>query len=721
MYIEVAVDQNFIGMDRPYTYSVPQDLEGKIYRGQRVLVPFGKKKKLGLVLRDQVEAKEEGFTIKAIEGIYEDQAFLPSDLMDLSQKMEEEYFLRPFTSLSYLLPPNKGEGIIYSQGKFQLEKPLPGKVAYLKGEGENSAQERVLKVLREEGPLTRTDLMAKAQVSRSPIDSLWKKGKIGPYQGEEGQVPDQKLTEDQERAKKSVEETDRLESLLFGVTGSGKTEVYLHWAREMIQEGRQVLILVPEIALTPQMVDRVKGRFGERTSVMHSKMSDRERKNQWCRIRNGEIDVVVGARSGIFAPLSRLGLIIIDEEQESSYGYQQSLRYDVRDLARVRADLAGAKLVYGSATPEVSLFHRAKEGEVNLVRLDQRVDEKPLPAIHLVDMRKELMEGNTSILSNLLYQKIDHCLRTGNQGILFLNRRGYSNFVSCRACGSVIMCDDCDIAMTYHKTIHRLRCHYCGATKALPKTCPVCGSPYMKPFGIGTQQVEEMIGEYFPQARIHRMDRDTTSKKEAYEEVYDKMKNKEIDLLIGTQMLAKGLDFPDVTLVGILAADTSLYVSDFKAQEQCFSLLTQVAGRSGRGESPGTVVLQTYSPENYAIDLATRGDYERFYEREVINRQAFLYPPFCSMVTLQCTGPKKEVLYQVTQNLYRDLVRQLKGLEILGSRIIEIPKIKNKYTYKFQLKSQTKDVNLLRRGINRVFKSYEEELKDIYIDIFFER
>ncbi len=721
MFIKVCVNQNFIGLDQAYTYYT--DLpEEEIFLGQRVLVPFGKKTLLAFVLEKNVE-NDLDVKAKSILKVLEKEPFLPQDLFSLRKKMEEAYFTTPFNTLSYMLPPNNSRGIYWEKGKYWVENlPDLNRYAYLKGEGKNPSQEKVLSLLKARGPLLKSEILSTLDVSESPIKTLIKNGVIGPKDLDFPKGKKQELTLDQKKAYDEFYQSNKKEVLLFGVTGSGKTELYLHWAQDTIDQGKKVLIVLPEISLTPQMVERVQGRFGKRVSVMHSKLNDGQRKLEWTRVRNNEVDVVVGARSAIFAPIENLGLIIIDEEQESSYQYHQSLRYDVREVAKMRSDLTGCRVVYGSATPEVSLFYRAQKGELTCIFLKQRILNRPLAKVHLVDMRKELASGNISIVSNLLYKKIDQTLKKKKQVILFLNRRGYSNFISCRHCGSVIKCDSCDISMNYHKTIHRLRCHYCGATKPLPKVCPVCGSNLIKPFGIGTQQVEEIIQGLFPEAKVYRMDRDTTSKKESYFTLYEQMKNREIDILIGTQMLAKGLDFEHVTLVGILAAETSLFISDYRAEEQCYALLTQVSGRSGRGENPGEVVLQTYNPDNYAIQYASQGDYLDFYQREIRQRGSYAYPPFKDLITVQVTGANKEETYQVTENFYREIGRKIRGSSIVGSRIIENPKIKNKYTFKFQLKSSKEELALLRDSLKWVFKKYMELGKNkVYIDIIFER
>ena len=403
--------------------------------------------------------------------------------------------------------------------------------------------------------------------------------------------------------------------LLQGVTGSGKTEVYIHAARKALEMNKQVIVMVPEISLTPQTVERFKNHFGQQVAIMHSGLSVGERFDEWHRIRNQQVDIVVGARSAIFVPLQRLGLVIIDEAHEDSYKSDMRPRYHAIDVACKRCELEGAVLLLGSATPSIAQHYTAQNGEYKMIYMKHRIDNKPLPPVEIVDMRKEIVRGNRSILSGTLYNAMSDVLRKREQAILLLNRRGYAHFVSCRSCGFVLKCSNCDISLTYHAYGKILKCHYCGQNYSYPAICPKCKSRYIKHFGIGTQRVEEDLKKLFPQARIVRMDMDTTSAKGAHQRILSDFREGKYDFLLGTQMVAKGLDFPGVTLVGVIVADTALNIPDFRSCEKTFQLITQVAGRTGRGEKGGKVIIQSYQPHHYAIQFASRHDYSGFYEK----------------------------------------------------------------------------------------------------------
>lgn len=422
--------------------------------------------------------------------------------------------------------------------------------------------------------------------------------------------------------------------LLHGVTGSGKTEVYLQAIANCADSGRQALVLVPEISLTPQMVARFKGRFGDRVAVLHSRLAIGERYDEWRRIRSGEARVVVGARSAVFAPVANPGLIILDEEHEISYKQEETPRYQARAVAWQRARGCGATVVFGSATPALETYHRAETGELGLLRLTRRIDGRPLPAVELVDLRSELAAGNRGIFSRRLTEALAERLARGERTILFLNRRGYSTFLLCRDCGHVMRCPDCDVALTLHLGEGRLTCHYCGYTRQAPNICPRCGSRHIRHFGTGTERVAEEAQRLFPGARIARMDADTTVRKGSHEAILSAFAAGRIDILVGTQMIAKGLDIPSVTLVGVITADTSLNLPDFRAAERTFQLMTQVAGRAGRGEAPGEVVIQTYAPDHYALQAAQAHDYERFYRTELELRRQLAFPPFTTLVNV---------------------------------------------------------------------------------------
>ena len=445
--------------------------------------------------------------------------------------------------------------------------------------------------------------------------------------------------------------------LIKGVTGSGKTEVYMELIAHCIQSGRQAIVLIPEIALTYQTVMRFFARFGNRVSIINSRLSNGERYDQFERAKNGDIDIMIGPRSALFTPFSNLGLIIIDEEHENSYKSESVPRYHAREVAIEYARMSDAIVVLGSATPSVDSFYKAKTGVYRLLELDKRVDDRPLPKCEVVDLRQELREGNRSILSTRLQELMEERLLNGQQTMLFLNRRGKSAFMSCRACGFVVKCPHCDVSLSEHSG-GVMVCHYCGYRQPVPKVCPSCGSKYISGFKAGTQKIEAMVAKRFPQARILRMDYDTTRAKDAYEKILQAFSNHEADILIGTQMIVKGHDFSNVTLVGVLAADMSLHVNDFHAAERTFALLTQAAGRAGRGKLPGNVVIQTYDPDHYAIRTAKEQDYEAFYDKEIEYRRLMHYPPVWNMLLVHVTSPDESECASMSQQVY-DIASQM--------------------------------------------------------------
>ncbi|TDT61642.1 primosomal protein N' [Fonticella tunisiensis] len=478
--------------------------------------------------------------------------------------------------------------------------------------------------------------------------------------------------------------------LLHGVTGCGKTEIYLNLVEKFLKHGYGAIVLVPEIALTPQTVERFKGRFGEVVAVLHSRLSNGERFDEWRKIKSGEVKVVVGARSAVFAPVNNLKLIIIDEEHEYSYKSEMTPKYHTREIAEFRIKQNQGLLILGSATPSFESYYNAKSGAYGLVEITRRVDNKNLPEVRIVDMREELKAGNRSIFSVELFDSIKENLNRGHQTILFLNRRGYSTFVSCRACGYVSKCPHCDVSLTYHSSNNKLICHYCGFESKMHQVCPNCESKYIKYFGTGTERIESEIKKYFPNARVLRMDMDTTRKKGEHERIYNEFKNNNADILVGTQMISKGMDFKNVTLVGILAADMILNLPDFRSSERTFQLITQVSGRAGRGDKAGRVIVQTYDPEHYSIIYASKHDYVNFYNREIQIRKMLNHPPFTDILYVLLTSPKEDELIKACMEL-KDEFRYLYGrkdIEILGPVPNHISKIKNNYRWHIIFKGE---------------------------------
>lgn len=563
------------------------------------------------------------------------------------------------------------------------------------------SQSAVIDLLADGGEYTAADIEAAAGVSRSAVELLADKGYLSyknierirnPFDGKEftGEKP-LPLTEQQRAALDTILHNTDPVYLLHGVTGSGKTEVYMQAAAACISEGKQVLILVPEIALTSQITDRFFRRFGDMVAVVHSALSMGERLDSWRRIKRGEAKIIVGARSAVFAPCERLGLIIIDEEHETSYKSESNPRYNAKNIAIMRGRLNNCKVVLASATPSVETYYMAKSGACRLIEMTARYNENPLPKVKIVDMRKELAEGNKSVLSRRLAVELSENIKKGEQSILLLNRRGYSTFVSCRSCGYVFVCPNCSVSMTYHRDGESLVCHMCGSAEPAPHSCPKCGSDKVRDFGKGTQKAEAQIREIFPDAAVLRMDVDTTGGKRGHEKIIESFEKDRVDILLGTQMVAKGLDFSGVTLVGVLAADAALNADDFRASERCFNLITQVCGRAGRGDTAGRAIVQTYSPESSVIQCAARQDYKAFYREEIEYRRIFRYPPFCKIVQLLFSSAD-EAQAQAASGLAAEELRQAveaggySDVEIYGPSEAPISRIQGRYRWRLWLK-----------------------------------
>ncbi|MEA4883434.1 MAG: primosomal protein N' [Clostridia bacterium] len=547
-------------------------------------------------------------------------------------------------------------------------------------------------------PIPRADLLRQAGCSSSALDALVRRKLVeradltvarDPAAGLG--IPRQaafKLAPDQERAVDAV--VSRMDSgggvvLVHGVTSSGKTEVYLKAIEHALSQGKQAILLVPDISLTPQMADRVMGRFGRRVAVLHSALGAGERLDEWERIRRGEADVVVGARSAVFAPVKSLGVIIIDEEHDSSYKQDDSPRYHAREVARFRAERAGATVVLGSATPSIESYRASEAGHYSRVEMPSRIDDRPLPSIVVVDMRAELKSGNRTIFSRSLRGAMQECLAHGRQAILFMNRRGYSTFVLCRDCGYVVKCPNCEVSLTYHAGCSEMVCHYCGHVEQVPTACPSCGGARIRYFGAGTERIEEEARSSFPDARVARMDVDTTRRKGAHRAILEAFGRGNTDILVGTQMIAKGLDFPNVTVVGVVSADTALNLPDFRAAERTFQLISQVAGRSGRGEVPGTVFVQTYNPGHYSISKAACHDYRGFYEAELAERESLGYPPVRALLRILIAGPDESQVVKAAGRAASACAGSkpvLEGqVEIVGPAPAPISRIAGKYRW----------------------------------------
>lgn len=506
-------------------------------------------------------------------------------------------------------------------------------------------------------------------------------------------------------------ETNRHEVfLLYGVTGSGKTEIYLQSIQEVIERGQEAIVLVPEISLTPQMVNRFKGRFGDLVAVLHSGLSAGEKYDEWRKIQRKEVKVAVGARSAIFAPFENLGIIIIDEEHETSYKQEEMPRYHARDVAIERAKTYNCPVVLGSATPSLESFARAQKKVYHLLSLPSRMNNQTLPAVEIIDMREELRNGNRSMFSGKLFEMLKDRIEKKQQSVLFLNKRGHSSFVMCRDCGYVMNCPNCDISLTYHRVHEQMKCHYCGYESHVPNQCPECSSEYIRYFGTGTQKVEDELGKILPEARVIRMDVDTTGRKGSHERLLTEFQNGKADILLGTQMIAKGLDFPNITLVGVLSADTMLHLPDFRASEKTFQLLTQVSGRAGRHQLPGEVIIQTYTPEHYSVELAGTQNYDLFYQREMMIRKTHHYPPFYYLSLITVSHEQLMTVVTATEKIVKYVRSQVSNdAVVLGPAASPIPRINNRYRYQCLIKYK-REPNLTKM-LKTILDQYQTDTK----------
>lgn len=583
-------------------------------------------------------------------------------------------------------------------------------------------QKEVVKYLYGVKEISMKELLKSTNTSSGVVKALEKKGKLTILDKEvlRDPLPNNILRYDKHELTilqkncldtivKDIKHKKQDKFLIHGVTGSGKTEIYLQLIEKYLKSGKDVIVLVPEISLTPQTVERFVGRFGENVAVLHSKLSYGERFDEWRRIREGKVQIVIGARSAIFAPFKSLGLVVIDEEHETSYKSSMNPKYDAIEVAEKRCKIEGATLVMGTATPSIKTYYRAVNGDIGLITLGERINKKDLPAMSIIDMREELDKGNKSIFSNELFNAIEENLKNKKQTMLFLNRRGYSTFVSCRKCGYVVKCENCDVTMTYHLKENRLKCHYCGLSIKPPTICPDCKSKYIKFFGIGTQKIEEEIKKYFPQAKVARMDFDTTSKKNSHLKIFNSMKKRDIDILIGTQMITKGLDFPFVTLVGVIAADTSLNLPDYRSSERTYQLLTQVGGRAGRGDFEGKVIVQTYNPTHFSINLAKDYDYIEFYNREIKIRKEFDYPPFKEIITILTYGKEERKVQLYSKDIYNNILKELETIgnnklicDIFGPNPAPLVKLNNNFRWQIIIKTDNESIEMLKEVVKWV-------------------
>ncbi len=704
MYIDVIVDILNTEVDRIFEYSYFGD---RLERGCRVRVPFGNKIIDGIVINVKEKCDYNPDKIKPIFEVIDEPPVLTEETLKLSNYVTDTYYVTKASALRLFLPSEMRKGKI--REKFQTFYLLNNDVdvkSLIEKQKKNAKNRRaLLEHFLTEKEISSLD--ASKISSLSAVKDFVDLGILKPEKRQNQRIPYQNLdfakkeislTEAQNNAINVIKTSENPYSLIFGVTGSGKTEVYLNLIEQTLKEDKTAIMLVPEIALTPQMFRQLKARFNNLVAILHSGLTAGERFDEWWRLRNGEAKIAVGARSAIFAPLENIGLIIIDEEHDGSYLSESAPRYSTVKLAKFRAKENGAKLVLGSATPSVESFLKARSGEYNLIEMPDRINKKPMPEVEIADMRGEIRRGNNTPFSRALISELETCIKNGNQAIIFLNQRGYSRSVICTSCGHVVKCEACDVSLTYHKEDNALLCHYCGAKYKMIDACPECGSKFLRFGGTGTERIVYELNKLFPFAKILRMDRDTTKNKEGHLKILSEFSQKKADILVGTQMIAKGHDFPDVTLVGILDADMSLYFSDFRSGERTFALITQVAGRCGRGNQKGKVVLQTYSPDNPVLKRAISYDYVGFFEHEISVRKATAFPPFTDIVRVLISGEKEEETVEVTKNLYQDLQKTYTEnkdkFRFFGCMKAPLKRLQNKFRYQILMRitADSKDI-----------------------------
>ncbi len=703
-YAGVVVDIKAKPVDRLFHYTVPQRLRQQLTLGHRVLVPFGRRHIEGYVVEFPTATGIPLDKLRDILDILDPVPILHQASLATARWMASYYQGYWVEALQNFLPPGSRYGRERAQFKWQTYvelSPQASTAAVTEILPANAHRQReVLAFVQGRGLVAMREIVQATGASHQTIAALVNKGLLSRSEQTverqlawgEDEITHVDLTAEQEGVLHAIAEEWRQSSarpiLLHGVTGSGKTEIYLRLLQDTLKQGKQGIVMVPEIALTPQTVSRFRGRFGPKIAVLHSGLSVGERFEQWWKIRRGQVNIAIGARSAVFAPFPDLGIIIIDEEHETTYKQEEgSLKYHARDTALCRAQNTGARVVLGSATPSLESYQNALRGTFLLTEMPHRVEHRAMPRIVTVDMRREFAQGHRHMFSRPLQERLQANLDAGHQSILFLNRRGFASFVLCRSCGHVMECTNCKVSLTLHKSPggERLHCHYCGVSQIKPQLCPECGSQYLRAFGSGTQQVEEALLQLYPDIRSIRMDADTTNTKGAHRRLLDIFRRGDAEVLIGTQMIAKGLDFPNVTLVGVLAADLSLNFPDFRSAERTFQLLTQISGRAGRGAHPGDVLVQCYEPNHHVIQSVKRGDFKGFYRREVSFRREAGYPPTASLSRILCAGPEA-LVRSYCETLAAWLQVNLADVEVMGPSPAPVERVKGRHRWHILLR-----------------------------------
>lgn len=742
-FANIIIDISHEKLDRAFQYRIPARLLHEISPGVQVVIPFGRgnRSMKGYVVELTDRAEYEEDKLKEISSVVKDSIPIESQLISLAAWMRKNYGATMNQALKTVIPV-KQKKKARERRKICLcmeEQEAGEELAVCLRKG-HTARARLLQELLRTPEMPYELATKKLNVSLAVLRALEEKQVItiqretdyrNPGIPSQSHTADVSLNEMQRQAVDAVRTNLRRgvqkTYLLFGVTGSGKTEVYMELIADVLKSGRQAIVLIPEIALTYQTILRFYGRFGKRVSMINSRLSQGERYDQFVRAKNGEVDIMIGPRSALFTPFINLGLIIIDEEHEGSYKSETLPKYHARETAIARAKMAGASVVLGSATPSIDSYYKAKQGEYQLIEMSRRVEEKPLPRCEIIDLREELKQGNRSILSGRLNELILDRLSKKQQILLFINRRGFSGFVSCRSCGHVMKCPHCDVSLSLHKTpgsssgvSEKLVCHYCGREEEKPAVCPVCGSGYIGGFKAGTQMIEKAVADLYPNARILRMDFDTTRGKDGYEQILSAFSNREADILIGTQMIVKGHDFKGVTLVGILAADLSMHAGDYRAAERTFQLLTQAAGRAGRGGLPGEVVIQTYQPEHYSIQTAKTQDYRAFYREEIAARKLMHYPPASNMLLMLLASRQEEKASWAASYLAALIAKaNISGLRMIGPAGAAVGKVNDIYRKVLYLKHSDYGQLVKLKDRLELFLKDREDMKQIHVSFDF--
>lgn len=732
-FARVVVD---LSLDREFDYRIPEELAEAVRVGSRVEVPFGRRTAQGFVVGLLEESDVPG--MKSIARVVGKKPLVEENILALARWMADYYCCPVEQAVRTVLPSAvRKPGARFKEQLFaEVTDAAADPLVLAALQKKAASQARVLEVLKKSGALTVQHAAEEAGVTTATVRALERKGLVrvgrqimhravsGPGAEMLKNEPHELMPQQAEAlavVKQAIETRKPPVVLLFGVTGSGKTEVYLQAIDHVLKRDGGCIVLVPEISLTPQTVDRFRSRFGDTVAVLHSELSDGERHDEWHRLHEGKARIAIGPRSAVFAPVRKLGLIVVDEEHEPSYKQEEAPRYHARDMAVLRGRMDGCAVVLGSATPALESLHNARTGKYAMVRMPHRVDHQKMPAMRVVDMRQELeREGKYFVLSRDLKEAIQARLSRAEQTMLFLNRRGFATSLICPKCGTVAQCDHCSVAMTYHKPTDQLRCHICGASRAVPERCPnpECRDPAFKYSGVGTQRVEEVVQRVFPKARVQRMDSDTMTRKDAYRRALGDFRAGKTDILIGTQMIAKGLHFPNVTLVGVINADLSLHIPDFRGGERTFQLLTQVAGRAGRGDIVGEVIVQTFTPFHAAIQAARRLDYDGFFDQEIEFRRELQYPPFGHLVLVTLRGLKEELVQFSGQSFVRALQPRL-GPEVIvaGPTPAPLARAKGEYRYQIMIRAPAaRSITLPLKELQKTFTWPEDVAVAIDVD-----